>query len=88
MKSEHFYCPHCGSQLTKSAAAFVLGEMRQGIVFGDERQTVTCPACGAQIDSKGMIEGKYDSPPRGPYAWVGTVVSIAIALLVFYYLTR
>ncbi len=64
MPSETFYCPACRRSLTKSAAAFVLGEVRDGIILGGGMpESVTCPGCGARIDARAMIAGKYDAPP-------------------------
>lgn len=76
MKSETFFCPHCRSKLTKSAAAFVMGEVKYGIGLGGMAPTVTCPACGKPIDSKAMIDGKYDGAGGGSEA-VGCLLWIA-----------
>ncbi len=62
-----FYCPHCQAQLTKSAQAYVLGEMLSNkqasfVAFGDAENLppVVCPACGRAIDSNAMVAGRYD----------------------------
>ncbi len=68
MPSETFYCPHCRRQLTKSAQAFVLGEMfkkKSGFIgLGDLPPDVTCPGCGGRIDAMKMIKGEYDIDPK------------------------
>ncbi len=84
MKSEYFFCPHCRSKLQKSAAAFVMGEVKYGIALGERTPTVTCPACGKAIDSKAMIEGKYDNTGGwteilGCFAWIGGTGYLMIA---------
>lgn len=60
MKPETFQCPHCHAQLTKSAAAWVLGEAGQGDIAEEVRPIVTCPGCGGPISTKAMVEGRYD----------------------------
>lgn len=72
MPSETFYCPNCSRQLTKSAQAYVLGEMMSNedanfIGLGEMPESVTCPGCGAAIDTKKMINGDYDHP----LGWIG-----------------
>lgn len=62
MPSERFVCPHCGRSLTKSAQAYVLGEMGRGAVMGSLPPAVTCPGCGGAIDTGKMIAGDYDPP--------------------------
>jgi uncharacterized protein YlaI len=67
MPLETFYCPHCNRQLTKSAQAYVLGEMlksKSGFIgFGELPPTITCPGCHGRIDSMKMIKGEYDIDP-------------------------
>lgn len=60
MPAETFYCPHCRSQLTKSAQAYVLGEASDFVAMGGMAETVTCPRCGGAIDAMKMIRGDYD----------------------------
>jgi len=60
MKEETFFCPHCSVKLTKSAAAWVLGEAGQGDIAEEVRPIVTCPGCGGPISTKAMVEGRYD----------------------------
>jgi hypothetical protein len=81
MKSSTFYCPHCQANLTKSAAAQVLGEADSYFAFG--APVVTCPACGGAIDAKAMIEGKLDKRP-GAKTWVkiGTFAVFLLAMIV------
>ena len=67
MKSETFFCPHCQVKLTKSAQAWVLGEMTANpqsrcIGFGEPVETVPCPKCGLGINTDMMIQGNYDRP--------------------------
>ncbi len=64
MKSEFFYCPHCGGKLQKSAAAQVMGEVGRFIAFGDP--VITCPRCRGEMDSMSMIDGLYDKAPLYP----------------------
>ena len=76
MPSETFFCPHCNTQLTKSAQAYVLGELMNDknasfiCMGGPPAGSVTCPGCGRSIDTAGMIGGQYD---RGePIGWLAS----------------
>jgi hypothetical protein len=65
MPSETFFCPRCKRQLTKSAQAYVYGEMMADkdanfIMMGSIAQNVTCPGCSCTIDAHKMILGEYD----------------------------
>jgi hypothetical protein len=95
MKSETFFCPHCRSQLKKSAQAWVLGEVQDTpgatyVGIGERAQTVTCPACGGAIDSAAMIAGKYDGGGgAGAEGAAGCLVGVvAILLLIFAFEVR
>lgn len=62
MKSETFRCPHCKTELKKSAADFIHGEQGEAgnfIALGGT-DTETCPACGGTIDRMSLIQGRYD----------------------------
>src|SRR4051794_19017681 len=76
MKSEYFLCPHCRTQLRKSAAASVLGEAGGFAVMGGT-PTVPCPACGQAIDTLKMIEGKYD---ESQWAEIGNALALVVWL--------
>ena len=82
MPSETFYCPQCKRQLTKSAEAYVLGEVLGNknasfIALGGLSETVTCPACECAIDTKQMIAGRYDSVGSGGSGCLVSIVGIA-----------
>ena len=67
MPSETFYCPHCKRSLTKSAQAYVLGEIMSNksssfAMMGQMAETVTCPGCGGSIGAAKMVRGEYDLP--------------------------
>jgi hypothetical protein len=79
MKSSTFYCPHCQANLTKSAAAQVLGDVKRFIVLGSPPK-VTCPACGGDLDARAMIDGQYDKPP-GAGDWVSGVASFVFLIV-------
>ena len=64
MNSTNFYCPHCRRSLSRDAAA-------QYIAFGSP--TMTCPACGSEIDSKAIIAGVYDRIPGAGKSWARIV---------------
>jgi hypothetical protein len=86
MPSETFYCPRCKRQLTKSAQAYVLGEMMSTkdarfIQLGGLSDTVTCPGCGASIDARKMIAGEYDSIDGGASGCLGVIVA-AVAFFI------
>ncbi len=68
-KSEQMRCPHCGTTMQKSAAAWVMGEA--SIPTGGLPETTPCPACGAGIPVKNMIRGDYDVGGGGD--WLGAV---------------
>lgn len=81
MPSETFFCPRCKRQLTKSAQAYVLGEMvgtkdARFIQLGELPDTITCPNCGASIDTRKMIAGEYDTTSGGPSVGLGVVVAV------------
>lgn len=82
MPSETFYCPQCKRQLTKSAQAYVMGEVMGNkhasfIALGSLPETVTCPGCGCAIDTRHMIAGAYDSAGAGGSGCLVTAVGIA-----------
>lgn len=89
MPSETFYCPRCNVQLTKSAQAYVLGEMVSNkessfIALGEMAETVTCPSCGVRIDAIKMVLGEYDAM-GGKTSLFGNIVGlVAFAVIVFY----
>jgi predicted RNA-binding Zn-ribbon protein involved in translation (DUF1610 family) len=91
MPSETFYCPNCGHQLTKSAQAYVLGEMMSTkdarfLGLGEMADSVTCPNCGASIDAKKMVLGEYDTMSGRTSGWLGATTGIAaFAAIVFYF---
>ncbi len=90
MPSETFYCPRCHRQLTKSAQAYVLGEImgskKSGFIgLGELAETVTCPGCGTAIDTRKMIAGDYDRP-GGRGGCLGPIAGLAtFAGAVFYF---
>ena len=92
MPSETFYCPQCRRQLTKSAQAYVLGEMMGNkkasfIQLGGLAETVTCPGCGAAIDARKMIAGEYDGTAGSEAGCLGLVLGLGVfGVLVFGYL--
>jgi hypothetical protein len=81
MPSETFFCPHCHRQLTKSAQAYILGEMGasggRGIMMGSPAQTVTCPGCRFAIDADKMIRGDYDGTAGSMSTLASTVLFLA-----------
>ena len=85
MKSEYFYCPRCKTKLKKSAAAFVLGEAGRSAAAASQLPFATCPACGADIDTKAMVEGKLDgsgggcAEATGCLVWLGGVIYLTSA---------
>jgi hypothetical protein len=83
MPSETFYCPHCKRQLTKSAQAYVLGEILKSkapfMGLGGMAPYVSCPGCGGRIDSMKMVKGEYDF--NSVDGW--TVLLIIAAVIVF-----
>jgi hypothetical protein len=83
MPSETFYCPRCRRQLTKSAQAYVLGEMMtnkdsQGFMMGDMSTPISCPGCGTAIDAQKMILGEYDGGGNSKFGCVAFVALIAV----------
>lgn len=86
MPSETFYCPHCKRQLTKSAQAYVLGEIIKSkspfMGLGDMASHVVCPGCRGRIDSMKMIKGEYDYSSADGWTVLMVLVIIA-AVLVF-----
>lgn len=90
MPSETFYCPNCKRQLTKSAQAYVLGEIAQNpnsrfIGLGAPAEHVTCPACGHAIDALRMIGGDFDSEMSRPGMLIGSVCGLAGAVVLSVY---
>jgi hypothetical protein len=91
MPSETFFCPRCKRQLTKSAQAYLLGEMTSTkdasfIQLGGLPDTVTCPGCGASIDARKMIAGEYDTMSSGASGCLGVIAGIAaFSAIVFYF---
>jgi hypothetical protein len=75
MKSEYFHCPHCRTQLKKSAAAWVLGEAG-GYVAGSP--PISCPACRRSLDAQALIDGKYD---ESAWSEIGTLVFLLLLLI-------
>jgi len=76
MPSETFYCPSCRRQLTKSAQAYVMGEMMssknsRGIFMGDMSAPISCPGCGAAINAQKMIMGEYDKTGGSASGFLG-----------------
>jgi hypothetical protein len=92
MPSETFFCPHCHRQLTKSAQAYVMGEMmgsgggRYVGVGSGMAQTVTCPGCGGAIDADRMIRGEYDGgrPMTGWEKLFNVVFLIAVVAVLIW----
>lgn len=86
MPSETFYCPHCKSQLTKSAQAYVLGEIVKSkapfMGLGEMANYVTCPGCGGRIDSMKMIKGEYDYSSAD--GWTTLMVLVIIAAVIVF----
>lgn len=87
MPSETFYCPKCRRQLTKSAQAYVLGEMMasknsRGIFMGEMASSVSCPGCGAAIDGQKMIGGEYDRRDGARSGGLAIVVLILVWVLI------
>lgn len=83
MPSETFYCPRCRRQLTKSAQAYVMGEMMtsknsRGIMMGDMSAPISCPGCGAAIDAQKMILGEYDGTGNSKFGFVVFAALIVI----------
>lgn len=83
MKSDNLYCPNCNTQLTKSAAAWVMGETKQVDMAEYMASTVTCPRCGQGIDTRGMLEGKYDSPTWESLVAIPVWIACFVALMYF-----
>lgn len=86
MPSETFYCPHCKRQLTKSAQAYVLGEMMASkksyfVGLGELSSTVVCPGCRGWIDTMKMIHGEYDLMTGKPsHPFVSLIAGIGFFL--------
>ena len=83
MPSETFYCPRCHRQLTKSAQAYVMGEMMtnknsRGILMGDMSTPISCPGCGAAIDAQKMMMGEYDGAGSSKSGCVAFIALIAV----------
>lgn len=83
MPSETFFCPHCHRQLTKSAQAYVLGELTDNrkssfIALGSQPEAVRCPGCGKEIDAQKMVAGDYDGTGTGTLGCLEWVVGAAI----------
>lgn len=85
MPSETFYCPHCKRQLSKSAQAYVLGEIIESkapfMGLGEMAPFVTCPGCGGRIDSMKMIKGEYDYNSEDGWTIIMVLVIIASVLV-------
>lgn len=85
MPSETFYCPHCKRQLTKSAQAYVLGEIIKSrapfMGLGEMAPFVTCPGCGGRIDSMKMVKGEYDYNSEDGWTIIMVLVIIAAVLV-------
>ena len=85
MPSETFYCPHCKRQLTKSAQAYVLGEIIKSrapfMGLGEMAPFVTCPGCGGRIDSMKMVKGEYDYNSEDGWTIIKVLVIIAAVLV-------
>jgi endogenous inhibitor of DNA gyrase (YacG/DUF329 family) len=77
MSTEFMGCPHCGTEIQKSAAAQILGGAGRFMVMGEAPKTVNCPACGQPIDVQAMLDGKYDRS-----RWPETVGAIGFLLFV------
>ncbi|MBU6471096.1 MAG: hypothetical protein KGQ94_00430 [Alphaproteobacteria bacterium] len=88
MPSETFFCPNCRARLTKSAQAYVLGEIASSgaryIGLGNRAEHVTCPACGQAIDAQRMVRGDYDGAKGGWIAPLGIVLGIGAGIAVSY----
>ncbi|MHC4914488.1 MAG: hypothetical protein ACYTGB_03270 [Planctomycetota bacterium] len=65
-KNEQMRCPHCGTTMQKSPAAWVMGEAN--IPTAGLPETTPCPACGRGISVEKMVRGEYDAD-RG--SWLG-----------------
>lgn len=77
MPSETFYCPHCKSELTKSAQAYTLGAAyeNESLFILDLPADVICHGCGGSIDSMKMIKGEFDlHPVSQKYLWLYALV--------------
>jgi hypothetical protein len=85
MPLETFYCPHCKRQLTKSAQAYVLGEIIKSrapfMGLGEMAPFVTCPGCGGRIDSMKMVKGEYDYNSEDGWTIIMVLVIIAAVLV-------
>lgn len=86
MPSETFYCPKCRRQLTKSAQAYVMGEVMSSkkasfVQLGGMAETVTCPGCGAAIDARKMIAGEYDGSAGGCLGIILGIVVFGVLVL-------
>jgi|GEM_PF-3357122 len=59
MPAETFSCPYCHALLKKNDAAYLLGEIEQGVFLtsGPMPEKTTCTGCGRAIDTKKMISG-------------------------------
>lgn len=99
MPSETFYCPHCKRQLTKSAQAYIQGEILEnkgysisiGTDSSKRSENVICPGCGGSIDYMKMIKGEYDgrkntSLGKGKGCAVFFTVLIIVSLLIYMYI--
>jgi hypothetical protein len=86
MPSETFYCPHCKRQLTKSAQAYVLGEIVKSkapfMGLSGMAPYVSCPGCGGRIDSMKMVKGEYDY--NSADGWTVLMVLLIIAAVIIF----
>lgn len=86
MPAETFYCPHCNRQLTKSAQAYVLGEIIKSkspfMGLGGMAPYVSCPGCFGKIDSMKMVKGDYDFNTEEGWTVLSILITIA-AIVVF-----
>ena len=93
MPAETFFCPHCKSQLTKSAQSYVMGEMMTNkesyfIALGNMPDTITCPGCSGQIDNNKMLLGEYDpgAGSAGSGGFIGTIIFAGLIALAAYFI--
>ena len=95
MVAETFYCPHCKRQLTKTAQAYVMGEMMTNkdahfVALGSMPEKSRCPGCGNEFDNRKMLVGEYDAPPGGGGSnsggAVGFIVLAGIVAVVVYFI--
>lgn len=82
MKAETFFCPHCSANLTKSSAAWVLGESGQENLAENMISEVICPSCGKGINTRKMVAGDYDHSNNSEL--VGFLIIIGCIALVFF----